>query len=95
MVADKTLISAQIESNDLVIHNADIWIDVKPRWFVPLSMAILGALAHSLYKMFKETDSQQPHGSLGFKIVIGGLVIGAIAGGLAYLLASWGYSELT
>src|SRR6185503_5293175 len=53
--ADKALISAQVESGeDFVIHNSDLWIDVKPRWFLPLLMAMLGGVLHSFYKVIKQ-----------------------------------------
>jgi hypothetical protein len=94
LIADKGLISAQLESKDkFVVNNSELWIDVKPRWFVPLLMAILGGLLHSVYKIVKQaTDPQQPHSAwaLFFRVVVSGLVIGVISGGLAYLLASWG-----
>ncbi len=93
MVADKALISAQLESSDFVVHNADLWIDVKSRWYVPLLMAILGGLVHSVYKIMKESnDPRQPLRSrpFFFRVVITGLLTGVLAGWLAYLLASWG-----
>jgi len=89
LVADKALISAQLQVEDFVVHNADFWIDVKARWYVPLLMAMLGGVAYGVWKMFKE--SADPKNSLrSFSAIFGGLFAGAFAGALAYFLANWG-----
>jgi hypothetical protein len=91
LIADKGLISVQLESNGFVVHNADLWIEVKPRWYVPLLMAMLGGVLQGIYKVVKE--SKNPKNSLlpyGLGAALVGLSTGAISGALAYLMANWG-----
>lgn len=85
---DRALISAQLESgDDFVIHNSDIWIDVKPRWYVPLLMAMLGGALHSFYKAIKQ-PGDSPRDYFTWKAGLA-MIVGIVSGALAYLLANW------
>jgi|GEM_PF-3981577 len=84
---DKGLISAQLSSNQgYPVHEEEIWVTVRPRWYLSLVVAMLGGLAYGGYQLLsfivKPRNSKR-------KLVVT-LIIGSMAGALSYFLSSWG-----
>lgn len=91
--ADTGVISAEIKTKgyDFVIHDENIWINIQSRWYIPLLMAIFGGMLHSFYEVSKKYQADKIRASrFILSVGIPGFVTGALAGTLAYLLASWG-----
>lgn len=90
--ADTALVSAEVRTmNNMVIHNENFWINVLPRWYVPLLVAILGGVMYSVYRLSQRLPNRRGAAReflLG--AVLPGLASGGFAGALAFLLASWG-----
>jgi hypothetical protein len=90
--ADTAMISAETKSGDnLVLHDDTISIEMLPRWYVPLLMAILGGALYSVYELSRSTRAKRRRSvRSALANVFTRLSAGALAGTLAYLLVDWG-----
>jgi hypothetical protein len=89
--ADEGLLSVEVKLRDnFVAFNQNLTFPILLRWYLQLMMAILGASLYSWYKGFAHMTSSSGSWIRKTLSVLGfGLIGGASAGGLAFLLASW------
>jgi hypothetical protein len=65
-------------------------IKVRPRWWLPLMLAILGGITFSLYQVSQELPSLKSQGRGAIStVVVSRVMPGALAGAIAYLLANY------
>ncbi|MDT5156430.1 MAG: hypothetical protein QOH51_787 [Acidobacteriota bacterium] len=86
-----TIQSVVMLDEDTVLYDQTLPpIKIKPRWWIPLLLAILGGVLFSIYQITQEFSSYTGtfRQSL-FTVTIQRIAPGALAGALAYLLANY------
>lgn len=88
---DTGLLLAQLAINDkYVIHSDKFHFTVLPRWWLPLLMAILGALLYTLYETTRTVTANRRYSfRLFLRRGLPRIVTGILAGILSYFLASY------
>lgn len=89
---DTGMIRSEVKiENDRVLYDQTFpLIKIKPRWWLPLLLAVCGGILFSLYQVSQELSSFK--GTLTrslITVVISRIAPGALAGALAYLLANY------
>ena len=87
---DRGVISAKVMSFSGPVANEIISISILPRWYLPMLMAMVGGLLHSMYQVLTRfPGSSGPFRGFLLTVAFPGLISGVLAGLLAYLLARW------
>ena len=88
--ADTGLITAVLNTPQGALYDDNIYVSIAPPWYAPLTMAILGGLLYSAAQFLRRLASKRK--PMLRSVLLSGilsLVAGALAGVVAYLLATW------